>query len=306
MGELTERKFMFGKEYFKKNTVIFLVLIVVYALGNSMISSYLQVQFEENIANSYGAMAICKYVMAALPVLLMFKWGYVKKVKISQVLLGFALGALTFLFFMPNLLVLTLVNDSFFNVNVKGVIAVVVAAMGIGLIEETAIRGVLLPFLCEKWKDKKHPYVKAAIASSVVFGCLHLSWSVKYLITYKTLPMEYFMNNMYQVCYTFCFGIFMSAIVIKTKNLWGVIFWHGICDAAAFLKNVVVDPIVYRYIMTFEWLTFSNYLEVNGILEGVEHADQLIEAVIDIVLMVVGFVIIVKEEKKLEASHGNV
>ena len=300
MGELIERKFMFGKEFFKKNTYLFISIIVIYALANSIISSYLSGMYTDNIADSYGAMGICKIVMSALPVLLMFKWGYVKKVKGSEVLLGFGLGALTFIFFMPNLLVLTLVNDSFFNVNVKGVIAVVVAAMGIGLLEETAIRGVLLPFLCEKWKDKKHPYIKAAIASSLVFGCLHLSWSIKYLMAYKTLPMYYLLNNLNQVVYTFCFGIFMSAIVIKTKNLWGVVFWHGVCDAAAFIKYVVVDPVVYRYILAEEWLSFSNYLAVNGILEGFKYADILIGGVIDLVLMAVGFVIIIREEKKIE------
>ena len=100
--------YMFGKEFFKKNTYLFIIFIVVYALVNSIISSYLQAVYGEHIENSYGAMAICKYVMAALPMLLMVKWGYLKKATKSQVLIGFALGAITFFFFLPNLLILSL------------------------------------------------------------------------------------------------------------------------------------------------------------------------------------------------------
>ena len=291
---------MFGKEFFKKHTFLLVLLIIVIGVSSSVITSIMQERFREPIENYYGVEAICKFVVSIIPLFLMVKWGYLKKVKISKVLLGFVLGAFTFIFFMPNILILTMVYESFFNVNYNGVIAVALASLGIGLIEESAIRGVLLPFLCEKWHNKKHVYVKATIVSSVLFAVMHLSGSIGYFVKYKTLPMEYFLSNMYQVYYTFCYGIFMAAIVIKTKNIWGAVFWHGVCDFVAFLRSVVIDEIFLTYIYGRDNLTFARFLEKHEIMAGFKYASQVIEGCINLTLVVVGLVIIIKEEKKLE------
>lgn len=291
---------MFGKEFFKRYTFLLVLLIIVIGVSSSVITSVMQERFSEPIENYYGVVAICKFVVAIIPLFLMVKWGYLKNVKFSKVVLGFALGVFTFLFFIPNILILTLVHDSFIKVNYKGVIAVALASLGIGLIEESAIRGVFLPFLCEKWHNKKHVYVKAAIASSLLFAVIHLSGSLGYLVKYKTLPMEYFLSNMYQVYYTFCFGIFMAAVVIKTKNIWGVVFWHGVCDFAAFLRYVVIDEVFLTYIYGADNLTFARFLEKHEIMVGFKYASEVIEGCINLTLVVVGIVIILREEKKIE------
>lgn len=289
---------MFGKRFFKKHTFLFVLFIIVIGLTSSVITSIMQERFKEPIENYFGVEAICKFVVSVIPLLLMVKWGYLKKVKFSKVVLGFALGAFTFLFFMPNILILTMVNDTFFSVNYKGVIAVALASLGIGLIEESAIRGVFLPFLCEKWHNKKYVYVKAAIASSMLFAVIHLSGSVGYYVKYKTLPMEYFLSNMYQVYYTFCFGIFMAAVVIKTKNIWGVVFWHGVCDFVAFLRSVIIDEIYLTYIYDANNLNFARFLEKHEIMAGFKYASQVVEGCINLTLVVVGIMIILREEKK--------
>lgn len=291
---------MFGKEFIKRYTFLLVLLIIVIGMSSSVITSLAQERFYEPIENYYGAGAICKFVTSVIPLFLMVKWGYLKKVSLSKVLLGFAMGAFTFIFFLPNILILTMVNESFFNVNYNGVLAVALLSLGIGLIEESAIRGVFLPFLCEKWHKKKHVYVKAAIASSLLFAVIHLSGSVGYFVKYNTLPMEYLLGNMYQVYYTFCYGIFMAAVVIKTKNIWGVVFWHGVCDFVAFLKSVVIDEIFLTYLYGSNYLTFARFLEKHEILAGVKYAPQVIEGCINLALVVVGLVIIIKEEKKME------
>lgn len=293
---------MFGKEFFKKYTILLVLLIVAIGLSSSIFTGIMQERYREPIENYYGVEAICKVAISAIPLLLMFKWGYLKKVKVRKVLLGFVLGAITFLFFMPNLLILTMVNETFYSVNTNGVIAAVLASLSIGLIEESAIRGVLLPFLCEKWGKKRHGYLKATAASSFVFAILHLSRSVGYFVKNNTLPMKYFLDNMYQVYYTFCFGILMAAIVIKTKNIWGVVFWHGVCDFAAFLKSVVIDPIFLYYIYDYNNLTFARFLQKHEIMAGFEYADKVIEGGINLTLVVVGVAIILREEKRMEIN----
>lgn len=47
------------------------------------------------------------------------------------------------------------------------ILTIILSCFSIGLLEESLIRGVVLPLLCEKWKDKKHFYLKAAFSSSL-------------------------------------------------------------------------------------------------------------------------------------------
>lgn len=46
----------------------------------------MQERFCESIENYYGVEAICKFGVSVIPLFLMVKWGDLKKVKISKVL----------------------------------------------------------------------------------------------------------------------------------------------------------------------------------------------------------------------------
>lgn len=69
------------------------------------------------------------------------------------------MGHLFILFMAPNLIPLVLINPILFQLQWVRLIALILAMFSIGLSEEVMIRGVLLPLLCEKWKEKKHPIV---------------------------------------------------------------------------------------------------------------------------------------------------
>ena len=160
--------------------------------------------------------------------------------------------------------------------------------------EEAGIRGVFLPLLCERWSGKKYAYTKAAIVSSFAFGCIHLNWSVRYLLTNGNLPLDQLLGNLYQVYYTFCFGIFATGVTIYTRSIIPMVFWHGICDLVAFLPNGLYPQRTLEYFIQKNWGTLQYVLDRCGIAMP----EEVIHGLINLVLLLVGFLLIRKAERE--------
>ena len=282
------------KTFCKKHTWIFVIGIMIFGLCSNLVTGLLQSMFARELTQYYWIMVGCKCAFAILPVILMVKWGYIRKSNGAKIGKGFLVGAVSILFCLPNVLPYLFIDKSYMAVKMSIVIAIAFAALSIGLIEEAGVRGVLLPLFYEKWSGKKHAYYKAAIISSLIFGCIHLNWSIRYLLEYGNLSMEYLLGNLYQVYYTFCFGIFAAGVTIYTRSILPMVFWHGVCDFSAFIPDGLYPTVNLNYFLKENWLSIQHVLDTYGI----PVAEEFIEVLINLIFVVVGFILIRKAEKE--------
>ena len=283
------------KQFFKKHTLIFLLFVITYALSTSLLTTFLQNTFATNLSTYYLIEAVAKYIIAILPVTFMIKWGYTKKSNWKRIAMGFGIGTLALIFCLPNLSLFTLIDRSYYIVKLSIVIPIILACFAIGLLEESAIRGVVLPYFCEKWKTKKHSYLKASLVSSLLFAVLHLSWSIRYFLANGNLTLDFFLENMYQVYYTFCFGMFAAGLTLVTRSILPIVFWHGICDMSAFIIEGLVPQATLNYFTKYDIVSFQNVLDNLGIPLN----EYLANGIINLILFLIGLGLIKKADANI-------
>ncbi len=97
-------------------------------------------------------------------------------------------------------------------------VAFAVYCAGVGIFEEVSYRGIILPLCLIKFKDKKHPVVKAVVASSVVFSLSHL--------------VNLFGGNIggtfFQVGYTLLIGAMCGVVAVRTGNVGLAALVHAV------------------------------------------------------------------------------
>lgn len=287
------------KDFFKRHTILFCILAAAVALFSNLSVAVLETFVGDSLTGGFVADAVCKYIVAILPLYIMVKWGYTKKTNPRRLAAGFLLGALCILFAARNLLPLVLVNPMLFQVQWGLVIIILIDVLGIGLLEEAGLRGVIIPFLCEKWQDKKHPCLLAAFVSSLLFGCIHLNWSVRYFLAYGELTSEFLFNNLYQVYYAFCFGMLAAGICMYSRSILPMVIWHGFCDFSGFLSYGILPLTTLETYYSTGVLTPQNFLNTYGILKGFHYGDELIFGIINLLYLVVGIVLATKAEKHI-------
>lgn len=253
------------KQFFKQHTWLFALLVVMIALASNLLTGLMQNFFTEHGIGYYLAETGCKYGISIIPICMMVKWGYTGKSNCKKILMGLLMGALSILFCVPNILPLILINPILFKAQWLVLTALILAMFSIGLLEECAVRGVVLPLLCEKWREKKNPYLRAAIASSLIFACIHLNWSVRYFLTHQTLSLDYLSGNLYQVYYTFCFGI-LPTKTIENYNTQGT-------------------------------LSIQNVFDTYDLFGGCDFAEEIVCGIINLLFVVIGLILIKKVEK---------
>lgn len=286
------------KDFFKKHTVIFTLGIIFIALFTNLTTGFFQSFFPENQMMYFLVEAIFKFGVSVVLLILMVKHGYTKKADKKNIAIGFALSSILLLLMFPNVIPFILVNPILFDIQWGTLFAIIFAAFSIGLMEETAIRGVLLPTLCEKWKDKKHFYLKAALASSLLFGFVHLTWSVRYLLTHGYLPLSELLGNLYQVFFAFCFGLFAAGITIYTRNILSIVLVHGLWDLPHFIIYGIVPYASAKFYERQGTLNLHGVFYKYGIFPEFPYAANLIFYLIDLLFVIIGIILILKAEKK--------
>ncbi|MFC6253628.1 CPBP family intramembrane glutamic endopeptidase [Secundilactobacillus hailunensis] len=94
-------------------------------------------------------------------------------------------------------------------------------ALSAGIYEEILCRGLLFSFFLGIFKARKQPLLWTAIASSLVFGLLHLM---------NLVGGQSLQTTLQQVFYAFVIGMMFSAIRISTNGLWVGILIHSLID----------------------------------------------------------------------------
>ena len=94
-----------------------------------------------------------------------------------------------------------------------------------GLEEELLLRGVLMVALLAAFRPSGQGPLRAALASSALFGALHL---LNLASGEQPLP-----GVLIQVVYATALGLLFSAIYLRTHSLAAPIFYHALIDIAS-------------------------------------------------------------------------
>lgn len=122
--------------------------------------------------------------------------------------------------------------------------------VGVAIIEELYIRGLLLNIIEKLCAKNKNATLYAIIISSVIFGIGHI---------FGTLGSS-FLTIICKVVWTIGLGLYLGAIYKKTNNLWVPIILHTIIDFCAW-------PFCYSTIPPYPevslWILLATYILVG-------------------------------------------
>jgi Type II CAAX prenyl endopeptidase Rce1-like len=96
----------------------------------------------------------------------------------------------------------------------------------IGAFEEAGLRGLVLVALVRAWGSTSAGLVRAIVASSSVFGILHL----------LNLRSEPVIPTLLQVVFATFIGICFAGVLLRTRALVGLIVIHGLVDLMSDLQ----------------------------------------------------------------------
>ena len=123
-----------------------------------------------------------------------------------------------------------------------------------GLFEEVVLRGTILSNMMWQWRDKKNPVLRSLVASSLVFGVLHL----------VNLTSAGVAVTLMQVGYAAGVGFLFGAAYLRSRNIVGPVVCHAIVDTTAFIFAVPADA---PEVIPFTVAT-TIIITVGGVLMG--------------------------------------
>lgn len=135
-----------------------------------------------------------------------------------------------------------------------------VFCLGVGILEECALRGVLLNGLLARFGGTRRGLVASVLVAAVLFGMLHIEWGT---LDYSS-GLE-LVQALLKIAQTGTYAVVLSAVSIRTRNLTGVALYHALDD---FLVMVVpyaifTEDLDLTYVSSSEseaWSTIIVYL----------------------------------------------
>ncbi len=104
----------------------------------------------------------------------------------------------------------------------------ILMCLSIGLFEEFAFRGVILPMFAEKRHKTRKGLFMSIILTSAVFGLVHLA----------NLAMGAGLGGVIrQIGYSFLIGAMCAVVLFKTRNLWLCVLLHATFDFGGMLLD---------------------------------------------------------------------
>lgn len=112
-------------------------------------------------------------------------------------------------------------------------LGVLVMCLSIGICEEGMFRGLLFGGLLFGSRGTDADVRRIAVISSAIFGLAHVEWwSLNY-----TDPMS-LVQAVLKVVQTGMFGFFLSAVLVKTRNVTGSMLLHGFSNFLLLVSSV--------------------------------------------------------------------
>lgn len=162
--------------------------------------------------------SLVRYSVSVLLVILMLKFGWAKDAGITL-----RIGAWRkrwWLVTVPMLLIgiLNLVGSDWSEANFTFSNTALWLAdnFGVGLFEETLLRGVCFYILFQAWQHQPGGIYKAAVTQGLIFGLLHL-------MNLDSNPVQ---DTIIQVVYATLLGVGFAGLTAYTRSIWPGIFVH--------------------------------------------------------------------------------
>ena len=156
------------------------------------------------------------------------------------------------------------VNGYEVNFTVASVVYVP-AMISVGVTEEIMARGLIGETFLEHFGTARAGAIKAAVASGVIFGAMHLTNAMD-----GRLP-----ETMLQVCLCVTGGILYGAIYFRGGNIWSIAIIHGLNDVVAGMA---------------EWL-FNGGAHISS-STGIELGDLVLVAIIGALDLIAAFYVL--------------
>lgn len=208
--------------------IYFIEMLIVFILIDGVITVLPSVISNNITYYKYGTELLLEIIYAALVliVMLLFKNSYVftaKKQKfVKSITLGFPMLIIAAISFLGSL-------SSLDGFNFGNFINLLLLTIFIGIAEEFLCRGWLQNEFIERYGDTKKHIVLSLLFSSLIFGLIHFS---------NMLAGQDLFTTIIQVIQATSAGLLLGSIYYKTKNIWAVIFLHGIYDFCLMLGDL--------------------------------------------------------------------
>lgn len=124
-------------------------------------------------------------------------------------------------------------------------VLIVVICIGVGISEEGMFRGLALGGLLGPFGSKKWGVVAACVLSSLAFGAIHVIPVEPSDLNPLGIAQMILKTLQTGVC-----GLIWAAVVIRSDDMWGVAFAHGLTD----LPLMVSEALFYSGDMTTEYV----------------------------------------------------
>lgn len=202
---------------------IFITNIIIWGYGGNLL-------FEAITSYPQGNLVISEAVLSimVLIVMLLFKNSYVFTQKKEPFKTGIFYG----LFYIIGIVIFLLLYGVLAG-GFKAGLTILNLALGcflIGICEEFLCRGWLLNEILERYGETKKGVWYSIIISGIIFGLMHIGniFTVGQAVS----------TTITQVISATGTGIIFGLIYYKTKNIWSVVFLHGLWDFSLFLGTV--------------------------------------------------------------------
>ena len=120
---------------------------------------------------------------------------------------------------------------------------------------------------------------------------MHYTWSIRNLITTGKLPLDEFLGNSFQVFYCICFGLFAAGVALYSRNIIGLVVWHGLCDFAVFIKYGILPLSSIEFYDRQGLFTIEYALYKLGMTQGLSLCALLINSMINLLLIILSLIV---------------
>lgn len=106
------------------------------------------------------------------------------------------------------------------------VLGLVIYSLLIALSEEVLFRELIFPLFLHSYEEKEDGEMKAVLMTSLLFGLRHLLGLLENLGSYFL--------TFTQVIFTFMAGVYLAAVLLRTKAIWVLVAIHFLIDFLSF------------------------------------------------------------------------
>jgi membrane protease YdiL (CAAX protease family) len=126
--------------------------------------------------------------------------------------------------------------NTYVNTDLRILFLFALSTMAVGIAEELAFRGTILPLLIISFANRKQPILKSAILSSLMFGLVHF-------INLFSQP-ENSIGIISQVFFATAIGVFFCGLMVRTENILIPCILHALVNfsfGAGELKQTIEE-----------------------------------------------------------------